>query len=58
MPYSISTKVRKTYQPTEQDLRAYYDSHQGDFKANRSDATGRLYLHLDRRRGKDRPGLR
>jgi peptidyl-prolyl cis-trans isomerase D len=26
-------KVRKTYQPTEQDLRAYYDSHQGDFKA-------------------------
>lgn len=27
-------KIRKTYQPTEQDLRAYYDSHQADFKAN------------------------
>ncbi|MFM8395434.1 MAG: SurA N-terminal domain-containing protein [Acidobacteriota bacterium] len=27
-------KIRKTYQPTEQDLRAYFDSHQADFKAN------------------------
>lgn len=26
-------KVRKTYQPTEADLRAYYDSHLGEFKA-------------------------
>jgi peptidyl-prolyl cis-trans isomerase D len=27
-------KIRKTYQPTEQDLRAYYDAHLADFKAN------------------------
>ena len=27
-------KARKNYQPTEQELRAFYDSHQGDFKAN------------------------
>ena len=27
-------KVRKNYQPTEQDLKSYYDSHQGEFKAD------------------------
>ncbi|NBO65575.1 MAG: hypothetical protein EBU88_12175 [Acidobacteria bacterium] len=27
-------KARKNYQPSEQELRSYYDSHLGDFKAN------------------------